>query len=81
MTISSDVNVIFGYIDDTDLFHIPVLCFLAPYNRKDNYLLLDEVKVSFIHTYSYFLKNVCSFIEKSIILQEYGKQTKLNQWF
>ena len=58
MPISSDVNVIFGYIDKTDLFHIPVLCFLAPYNRKDHYLLLDEVKSSFIYTYSYFLKKL-----------------------
>ena len=67
MPISSDVNVIFAFVNELDSFHIPVFLFLAPYKRKDVYVLLDNVKVSFIRTYSDYLKESCVLIEKSII--------------
>ncbi len=67
MSISSDVNVIFAFVNELDSFHIPVFLFLAPYKRKDIYVLLDNVKVSFIYTYSNYLKDACVLIEKSII--------------
>jgi len=67
MEISSDVNVIFAYIEETDRFHVPVVVFLSPYKRAGYYILLDQVKTSFIYTYSDFLRDTCTFIEKSII--------------
>ncbi|MBD3259400.1 hypothetical protein GF371_02090 [Candidatus Woesearchaeota archaeon] len=76
MPISSDVNVIFAYVDETDIFHMPVVIFITPYKRKDVYFLLDEVKSSFIYTYSQYLKDACVFIEKSIIDYK-SKRSKL----
>lgn len=67
MPISSDVNTIFAFADNRDIFHVPIALFLVPYKRKDFYVLLDEVKSSFIYTYSDRMKEACLFIEKSII--------------
>lgn len=67
MPVSSDVNVIFAYIDETDLFHIKVAIFIKPYKRKAPYILLDRVKGTFINRYSRYLKDACIFIEKAIM--------------
>ena len=79
MPVSSDVNTIFAFADDQDLFHIPVALVMVPYKRKDVYILLDEVKSSFIYTYSNFLKEAGTIIEKSIIDYKEKRSNKLKK--
>ncbi|MCK4670254.1 MAG: hypothetical protein KAT43_03545 [Nanoarchaeota archaeon] len=65
MTISSDVNVIFAYNDTTHKFNKKVYFYMAK-QKRNSYLLLAQVKATFIYKYTDYLETACNIIDKAI---------------
>lgn len=65
MKLSSDVNTIFAYGDDTHKFHRAVYLYMIS-KKRTHYILLSKIKSSFIYTYKKYLSTSCVIIEKAI---------------
>ena len=68
MVLASDCNTIFAYSDSSDKHHNSVAVFFKQRSRV-NYLVLFNVKTSFIYTYSDVFKE-CGLIVEKVILEQ-----------